>query len=215
MLFGTKHAAVAICAAVLSLAGASQAAVVVGDLTGGSAFRAGGSFQRIPAPATIGFNALQSPNLYAFNERQSLELTAAFAPQIGAPLAVGRWVSSHIIAFDPATYSRAIGWVEFNAPVIAIFTTTRGLRDSNAVFGAPGTLYNRANGVGIERSDRISINATNPNRVDVNFADSSGDLVRVITSAVPEPSTWAMLITGFGLVGLFLRRRSGPRVVFA
>lgn len=29
-------------------------------------------------------------------------------------------------------------------------------------------------------------------------------------NAVPEPSTWAMMILGFGLAGLGLRRRAGP-----
>jgi hypothetical protein len=39
-------------------------------------------------------------------------------------------------------------------------------------------------------------------------ASSPGDTFRVITAAVPEPGTWAMLLTGFGLVGLAGRRRS-------
>ena len=33
-------------------------------------------------------------------------------------------------------------------------------------------------------------------------------------SAVPEPGTWAMLLTGFGLMGWYgLRRRATPRAV--
>lgn len=35
--------------------------------------------------------------------------------------------------------------------------------------------------------------------------------VRAVTSAVPEPASWAMLMTGFGLVGGSLRRRRGAR----
>lgn len=30
------------------------------------------------------------------------------------------------------------------------------------------------------------------------------------TAAIPEPSTWAMLITGFGLAGVAIRRRRQP-----
>jgi hypothetical protein len=38
--------------------------------------------------------------------------------------------------------------------------------------------------------------------------DNHDDLI-IRVSVVPEPSTWAMLIAGFGLVGLVARRRTG------
>lgn len=34
-------------------------------------------------------------------------------------------------------------------------------------------------------------------------------------STVPEPTTWAMMVTGFLLAGAVLRRRSGPKAVLA
>jgi len=45
---------------------------------------------------------------------------------------------------------------------------------------------------------------------DVAFGGQSGQGYRLDSisgAAVPEPATWAMLITGFGLVGLAMRRR--------
>lgn len=36
-----------------------------------------------------------------------------------------------------------------------------------------------------------------------------------LAGAVPEPSTWAMLIAGFGLVGVSARRRNRSRVTYA
>ncbi len=36
-----------------------------------------------------------------------------------------------------------------------------------------------------------------------------------LTSAVPEPATWAMMITGFGLAGAMLRRRRGQGLTAA
>ena len=40
-----------------------------------------------------------------------------------------------------------------------------------------------------------------------NWYNNSNEHAFYLTSAVPEPATWAMLIAGFGLVGATLRRR--------
>lgn len=40
----------------------------------------------------------------------------------------------------------------------------------------------------------------------VNFAP------RVVTGAVPEPATWAMMLFGFGLIGGTMRRRAAPSI---
>jgi hypothetical protein len=36
-----------------------------------------------------------------------------------------------------------------------------------------------------------------------------------ILAAVPEPATWAMMLLGFGAIGLSMRKRRGSRVSFA
>ena len=47
-----------------------------------------------------------------------------------------------------------------------------------------------------------------------DYASNAGEIyfdhvsISMSTGAVPEPATWAMLITGFGLVGAALRRRT-------
>lgn len=49
-------------------------------------------------------------------------------------------------------------------------------------------------------------------------SDSLGgylDNINLVGTAVPEPSTWAMLIFGFGLVGFVSRRRRSERLSFA
>jgi hypothetical protein len=37
----------------------------------------------------------------------------------------------------------------------------------------------------------------------------------IIPGSVPEPATWLMMIAGFGLVGLAMRRRARMRVTYA
>jgi hypothetical protein len=44
--------------------------------------------------------------------------------------------------------------------------------------------------------------------------DNHDDLIIRATYAVPEPSTWAMMILGFGVIGFAMRRRSNYRVSF-
>ena len=51
---------------------------------------------------------------------------------------------------------------------------------------------------------------------DTNLVPSKDIVIdRVYVAAVPEPASWAMLIAGFGLVGLIRRRSSRPMVVSA
>lgn len=52
------------------------------------------------------------------------------------------------------------------------------------------------------------------NYAEVHSYGFQGDLSSV-TSAAPEPATWAMLILGFGLIGAALRRRPASVPVFA
>ena len=40
-------------------------------------------------------------------------------------------------------------------------------------------------------------------------------ILRLAVTPVPEPATWAMMISGFGLVGAAARRRASAKVTFA
>jgi hypothetical protein len=58
---------------------------------------------------------------------------------------------------------------------------------------------------------KVTVNGTNTGTANSPY---SGNLS---ANAVPEPSTWAMMLAGFGLVGFAMRRqrRSHPKVRFA
>lgn len=57
------------------------------------------------------------------------------------------------------------------------------------------------------------------NKIEFEFTPSISSFKQIrvesITSAVPEPATWAMMITGFGLAGTVLRRRRKAGVAAA
>lgn len=57
--------------------------------------------------------------------------------------------------------------------------------------------------------------AFNTNGSDVNWAKDIVIDRAYITSAVPEPATWGLMITGFGLAGAALRRRRRTLAVAA
>lgn len=61
------------------------------------------------------------------------------------------------------------------------------------------------------------INAVNLDVFTLNPSGGSGATLFVTApaAAVPEPTTWAMMILGFGAIGTSLRRRQQVRVTFA
>jgi hypothetical protein len=49
----------------------------------------------------------------------------------------------------------------------------------------------------------------------VHSTQFPGGEVRANLTLVPEPGSWMMMIAGFGLTGMMLRRRKTVRVAFA
>ncbi|QTD57022.1 PEPxxWA-CTERM sorting domain-containing protein [Parasphingorhabdus cellanae] len=199
-----KYLMAAVAAGSFAIAGSANAAVVFGELTGGNALSNGGVFEQLnPAPGfSVGNNNQQSNNLFAFDEVQSVTLTAA----VGG-LTAGTVVNSHYVFFDPRRTRRAIGYVDFDSEVLAVLTTQADLTDTDMLLGNANVNYLSPNLRGLESSDIATFAG---NRLDLNFrASSPGDFVRVLTvaTAVPEPASWAMMIGGFGLVGGAMRRR--------
>jgi hypothetical protein len=105
-----------------------------------------------------------------------------FAGQVGGPPAVGGTeYTSCCSPVDGAAYGAMIGqW-------------TGG---AWFVIGSGATLTSPANG------DNLLLWVN-----DTNYVDNLGGFTASISSGVPEPATWAMLILGFGVLGLAARRR--------
>lgn len=197
---------------ICGFATSAEAIIVSGQLTGGSAFNNGGSFQELVGfTGPVGNNNFQNNNLYGFNEAQSVTLGSALASNIGlSSIAAGTMVSSHYIFFDPGPSRRAIGHVIFDAPILGIITSRGNLLASDFL-GNAGVNYLNPNLRGLENADSAGINAGNLFRLDVNFrASNPGDYIRVITdatptAAAPEPATMALFASG--LAGAFIRKR--------
>lgn len=112
---------------------------------------------------------------------------------------------------------------ELTAPVIRGFSFYLGSVDSfNSIsFYNGGSLLDTFTGSALAPpADGDQTSANTNRRYNFNFngatatrivLESSGNSMEwdtiAIPSAIPEPATWAMMITGFGLMGAALRRR--------
>jgi hypothetical protein len=214
-----KRMVLAILAAAV-LAAPASAVIISGKLTippAASAFSAGGAgpvpsnggflkLDPVPAGLDVGPDVFNDPHVRGFDEQQNVLLGRRLFLDDGRVIAAGTRISSHYLFFDSAGLMSASGVVDFSAPVLGL-ATSRGVLARTDFLGAPGVVYQDPTSRGIERvTDWASFSGQ---RVNFHFVTHSpGDSIRVFTaaSAVPEPSTWALLLTGFGLVGHSLRR---------
>jgi hypothetical protein len=214
-----KHVGLAMLAAAV-LAGPASAAIVSGKLTippAASAFSVGGAapvpsngafikLDPVPIGLDVGPDVFNDPHVRGFDERQNVRLDRRLFLDDGRAIAAGTRISSHYLVFDSPGLMSATGFVDFSGPVLGL-ASSRGVLARTDFLGAPGVVYGNPTSRGIERvTDWAHFSGQ---RVDFHFVTHSpGDSIRVFTAAspLPEPSTWALLLTGFGLVGHSLRR---------
>jgi len=146
---------------------------------------------------------------WGFDER-TLTLGAplsAFSSVGGAAatLAAGTRVQSHYIFYDPVGGSFS-GTVQFDRPILGVIWDTAGLAGSDPLFGLPSVTYNSVPATGLELgADIFSFSGST---LSVSWgAANPGDSIRVLTAAVPEPSSYAMMLAGLGAFGALTYRR--------
>jgi hypothetical protein len=209
-----------------SLAVPASAVIVAGTVTGGNILGAGGTFVKTNATLNpnIGVNLIDGLNIYGLDENQNGVLTNATrlwsvtpltAGAVTANIGIGTKVASHLIFLDaPGGRVRdpitASGTITFHSKILGYRAGQTMMAQTDASLGGTGITY------GILRplesaNDTLSFSGRT---LTYSFSSpaATADFVRVIT-AVPEPTTWSLLLVGFAMVGLAARRR--PRTVAA
>ncbi len=171
---------------------------------------------------TVGNNNFQNTNLYAFNEDQNtailnnpLNVDILALTGTAGTLAVNTIVASQYVFFDPEFTVRQTGWVEFDADILAVITSSINL-DASDYLANTGVTYLSGGLRGLEPNDSVSIDAGNARRLNVDWrAGSPGDYVRVLTAfspgatTVPAPGALVLLALGLAVIGF--RRLKKPQ----
>jgi hypothetical protein len=209
-------------AAALVLSASSAAAAVVGGMvTAGS----GSFFELDPTlpgfgvgqpNLNVGNNTFQNNNLYAFNEDQNIILPSDITVD-GGTLTAGTVVASHYVFFDPRNFTGQQGYVDFDANIIGIATSTAQLSATDFLINNLVTYLNPGLR-GLEGGDSAVVDGTIASRLLVNWqASTPGDYVRIFTAQspsgpdprdpdpvdpVPLPAGVFLLLSALGILGL-------------
>lgn len=122
------------------------------------------------------------------------------------------------------TFAAPVGGVQFDWGSVDTYNTVTLLSAAGNFVIVPGTtpniLFPTTNGdQGFSGSGLFTALGNGVTFTGITFASSSNSLEvdNLATSAVPEPASWAMMLAGFGMLGMGLRRRGkqSVRVTYA
>ena len=150
--------------------------------------------------------------------------SSSIVNQSGAPIDI-KILASDTSFLAPVSFIRSSASLTFNDAIGSLASTLKFWADPLNAQGAnpnqtPGTLLETVTGTPTTNPDSFSgsrntaFNATDPfsmtEGADLNLitgASITGFNQSMQSGVIPEPRTWAMLIIGFGLMGLFGARR--------
>jgi len=90
--------------------------------------------------------------------------------------------------------------------------STASLRELSLILEGASTTFRALEGY--SSSQRVDLRLGVDQEGEIYFlTKGDGDIYRFVATSVPEPDTWALLISGFGLIGATLRHKRRPKAV--
>ena len=138
-----------------------------------------------------------------------------------ATIQAGTIVDSYALHFDVVgsletkNAKEATGSITFSSDVLGIIALSDSLNETNSAVGLPGVLYASGADHGLDldpagggTSDIVTLSA-DLRTITVDWRDASfPDDLRVVT-AVPEPTAWALGVSGTAILFIWLVQRAG------
>ena len=194
--FSTMKFALIATAAVAALSASANAGIVTYHITGfGSGSLAGSSFSS-PFDFTLIGNTLNEQNGGFYVEIDPL-VSATYTISLGTgsfliPTRLG--IAGSTVFFSRSASIGGADLFDFNVTPPADFFSTFGPIPGGAVFALEQFIDVSTSG------GLLTFGSASGVQISAAVADAPG---------VPEPTTWAMMVVGFGIVGFAARRRSG------
>ena len=188
----------------LAAAGAAQADIIP-TLTASSPVKVGNFYEYIYTATLAADQELQTGNYFTIYDFQGFDhfgtLGAGFS---GATALLGKTPSQVIPVDDPMVLNATF---TYNGPTLN--EPNNGGQGVSTELGS-FTIFSKFNGLGLISfaSEAVKNNGFAKGTVIDNVGSTAGPLQGSGSgSTVPEPDSWALLVTGIGFVGLAARRR--------
>ena len=131
-----------------------------------------------------------------------------------ASISEGTVVDSYFLHSEPLNQPKVYtGSITFSTPVLGVIVLSAGLDSTDALLGAPGTLYPGgllARGLELSPTEDFVTLSSDLKTLSVQFTTHDAvDEVRILTAAVPEPATLILAvpaILALPLLRRFVRR---------
>lgn len=161
---------------------------------------------------------------YVFNPNDGTLSTTTPVFYATGDVGAGRDPDVTALAYTSSTFGAAANTTQLYGIDISADTLVRQANSAGTLttVGSIGTDVGSRTSFDIAGSDAFAVNGRRLFSVNL----TSGALTQTglidrslfgiaIQSAIPEPSSWALMLAGFGAVGIAMRRRSRVRVTFA
>jgi hypothetical protein len=179
--------------------------VAFGERFDGQMLTAAGNFDQLSGTPSNGLTLLAGANgqNLAFFQSPAGQVLSGIGPAgFPVPDAIGEGVVSLLFSSDQSEFGFRLAGGHNGTANVGFFRADGSLIQTIALGNLPLTAsYGFTRNAGIMDIRGISI--WNDDLTGIGLAG----LRHNVQSAIPEPSTWAMMIGGFGLMGIAMRRR--------